>query len=81
VRTSGQEQQYWVIQPLIDAGVELEEIRSLLLRLAFEAAVTEGRGTVAGVSSVVRDQPVGVRAAWAEVIGRMLTFEDRGSPA
>ena len=54
------EQQYWLIEPLVEAGMDLEEIRTLLVRLAFDAVVDPG--TV----------PAGIRAAVTEMIGRML---------
>ena len=66
------EQQYWLIQPLLAAGVELEQIRVLVFRLAFETVTSGGRDTVMGASSVVSDQPPEVQAAWATVIGRMI---------
>ena len=67
------QQHEWVIRPLIDAGLGLDRIRDLLFRLGFEAIVTEGRGTAAHVASRVDAEPPHVRAAWPEVIGRMLS--------
>lgn len=64
--------EYWLIQPLLDAGVELEQTRVLVFRLAFEAVTSGGRDTVMGASSAVSDQPPEVQAAWANVIGRMI---------
>jgi hypothetical protein len=66
------EQRYWVIRPLIEAGLGLDRIRDLLFRLGFEAVVSEGGTTVASVRNVVRDQPDEVQTAWTEVIGRMI---------
>lgn len=67
-------QPHWLIQPLIEAGLDLEEIRTLVFRLGFDAIV--GRGGTSGLAGVVTDpvtgRPPEVRAAWAEVIGRML---------
>jgi hypothetical protein len=68
------EQRYWVIRPLIDAGLGLDRIRDLLFRLGFEAVVSEGRKTVTCVRNVVRDQPDAVQTAWTEVIGRMIAL-------
>jgi hypothetical protein len=65
----------WVVQPLVDAGVELDQIRALVFHLAFEDIVTEGRGTLASSSDLVADQPPEVQAAWAQMIGRMLVVE------
>lgn len=70
---SSPEELSWVIQPLVDAGLGPEQIRVLLFRLAFDAIVTEGRGTEASAQAVVSDQPAAVRAAWTETVGRMLT--------
>ncbi len=64
----------WVIRPLIDAGLGLDRIRDLLFRLGFEAIVSEGRGTAAQVTTLVVHEPPHVRAAWNEVIGRMLSL-------
>jgi hypothetical protein len=66
------EQRYWVIRPLIEAGLGLDRIRDLLFRLGFEAVVSEGGTTVASVRNLVRDQPDEVQTAWTEVIGRMI---------
>ena len=68
------EQHYWVVQPLIDAGLAPDVIRDLLFRLCFAVIVSEGQDTVAEVTGVVEDQPVAVRTAWTEVIGRMLSL-------
>lgn len=68
------EQQYWVIQPLVDAGLGLEEIRTLVFDLSFSAIVTEGRGTAGCLQSLVSDRPAEVQAAWRRVIGRMLAI-------
>ncbi len=68
------EQQYWLVQPLLEAGVGMDLIRALLFRLGFEDVVAEGRGTVAGLHAVVADQPAEVRVAWTQMIGRMLAL-------
>ena len=68
------EQHYWVIRPLIDAGLGLDRIRDLLFRLGFEAILSEGQGTVASVTDLVSDRPADVQAAWSEVIGRMISL-------
>ena len=62
-----------MIRPLIDAGLELDRIRDLLFRLGFEAIVGEGRGVAARVASMVDTEPPHVRAAWHEVIHRMIS--------
>ena len=68
-------EQQWVVQPLIDVGVDVDEIGHLLFRLAFEAVVSEGRDTLAGAVGLVADRSAEVRAAWAEVIGRLLVLD------
>ena len=60
-----QEQHHWLIQPLVEAGMGLEEIRALVVRLACEDD---------GVLSLVRDQPARVQAAWHETVGRMIAL-------
>ena len=64
-----------MVQPLIDAGLELAEIHELVVQLAFEDIVTEGRGTVARTAELVADRSPAVQAAWAQTISRMLTLE------
>ena len=66
-----------MIRPLIDAGLGLDRIRELLFRLGFEAIVSENRGTVAIVQTLVSDQPARVQIAWTEVIGRMISLHTR----
>lgn len=75
------EQQYWVIRPLLDVGLGLDEIRTLVFDLGFAAIVSGDRGGVADVLGVVRDRPVEVRKAWQTMIGRMLLLDETASPA
>jgi hypothetical protein len=75
------DQQYWIIEPLLDAGLGLDEIRTLVFDLGFQAIVSEGSGTVADVLDVVRDQPLAVRRAWQAMIGRMLDLDEPASRA
>ena len=72
VESVAQDDPNWVLQPLVEVGLPQEQIRGLVFRLAFDAVVSEGRGGVAAVTDVVRDEPAEVRAAWAKMIGRML---------
>ena len=67
------QQRLWVIRPLVDAGLGLDRIKELLFRLGFEAMVSEERGSAVQVSSIVDTEPPHVRAAWHEVIGRMIS--------
>jgi hypothetical protein len=70
------EEQDWVLQPLIDAGLGPDEICTLLFRLAFEAIVGKEGGGVADISGPVADRPWPVRAAWSHSLGRMLVVQD-----
>lgn len=65
----------WVVQPLIDAGLQLEEIRSLVFGLAFQGVVGEGRGVLACIRDLVADRPAEVRSAWVEVVHRLFQLE------
>jgi hypothetical protein len=69
------EQQQWVVQPLIDAGVSLDRIHELVFDLAFADLVSEGRDTLTAVSALVADQPGAVRVAWVQTIARLSLLE------
>jgi hypothetical protein len=64
------QQQDWIIQPLLDAGLAREEICTLVFRLAFQGIVTDG--PLAGLQALVADHPVRVRAAWVRTISRLI---------
>jgi len=61
---------------MVDAGLELEQIEPLVLRLGFEAIVGQRRGSSESLIQLVSDQPVAVRAAWVEMLGRMVTSRE-----
>ena len=63
----------WVLQPLIDAGLDREQIEILLYRLSFGAIVGGGGPDRAGLLHVVADQPPAVRTACVTVIDRLMT--------
>ena len=63
------EQDYWIIEPLLEAGLDLEQIRVLLFRVAFEGIVGEGH---TALTALVGDQSPAVQAAWRRAIGRMI---------
>lgn len=68
------EQQRWILQPLIDAGLPAADISLLLNRLA---------GDVDSAPDVLAaDQPAPIRAALTHTIERMLTLPgpDRPEP-
>ncbi len=70
------EQQRWIIAPLVDAGLDVEQITGLVFRLGFEAVV--GAGRVGDVGALVRDLPPQVQAAWQQAVTRMLLVDEPG---
>jgi hypothetical protein len=66
------EQQYWIIEPLLGAGLSLERVTALVFRLGFEA--TTCNGTLADATALVLDEPVEVQAAWHRTMERLLTL-------
>ena len=73
-----QEQTYWLVQPLVDAGLPLEEISALVSRLGFEAVVGRRQGLDDLVLGIVGDLPRDVRAAWVETVSRMIELPASG---
>jgi hypothetical protein len=61
----------WILQPLLDAGLEVEEIRAVLLRVAC-AGIDGLHDLDVSVLDAVADRPAPVRAAWLETVGRMI---------
>jgi hypothetical protein len=72
------EQVHWVIEPLLAAGLTVDQVEVLVFRLGFEAVVSEGRDTVASVHTVVAAESPQVQAAWAVTVGRMIELGDPG---
>jgi hypothetical protein len=68
----------WLIQPLVEAGLDLDEIGVLVTRLGFEAVVGADRSVDVRVLALVGDRPPPVRAAWMETIVRMIALEPAG---
>jgi hypothetical protein len=68
--------QSWVVEPLIEAGLDLEEIRSLVFRLAFETMVDAESGPAAILRNVVADESEAVRGAWAQTINRLIVVRN-----
>ena len=58
-----------MIEPLLDAGLGLDEIRVLVFRLAFDTMV--GAATPA-LTDLAGDHSADVQAAWRLAIGRMI---------
>ena len=75
--TLTREQQHWLIEPLLDVGLDLDRIRGLVFRLGFEAIVCAERGGTSGVDRLVGDQPPVVQAAWARMVDRMVVLGER----
>jgi hypothetical protein len=65
-----------IIQPLLEAGLDLDEVRTLLFRVGFECLVTEGTCDLSDPTAFLGPQPAVVRAAWLETVDRMLSARD-----
>ncbi|TYP90340.1 hypothetical protein [Blastococcus xanthinilyticus] len=66
-------------QPLLDAGLPMEEIRRLVTRLGFEAVVAGPSPLGTGLLDLVGDRPPPVRAAWLETLERITTMPVPGA--
>lgn len=64
---------HWIVQPLLDAGLALDDIRVLVTRLGFEAVVGGRHDDCTRLLDLVADRSHDVRAAWVETIDRMTT--------
>jgi hypothetical protein len=62
-----------MVQPLVDAGLDPDEICDLLVRLGFDAIASADQGVLPDPMTLVADQPAEVRAAWVETIDRMVS--------
>ncbi|MGY1843502.1 hypothetical protein [Modestobacter sp. SYSU DS0875] len=65
----------WVLEPLLGAGLSVDQVRDLLFRLAFEAVVSELPGAGVRATDAVAGQPDAVRAAWAKMLLRLMLLE------
>ncbi len=65
-----------IIQPLIDAGLGLDEVRTLLFRVSFDCLVSEGGCDLSDVTAFLGPQPGAVRAAWLETVDRMMSARE-----
>ena len=75
------EHHYWLIEPLLAVGVPLDEIRTLVFRLAFEGVVGGDPCVGPCADRIIGDQAPPVRAAWQQVIERMLVVGEQTVPA
>ena len=64
------------MQPLLDAGLDADEVCELLFRLAFEAIVEEWPDRATGLADLARNHPPAVHRAWVMVLDRMLSSRD-----
>lgn len=67
------EHQFWLIQPLLDVGLAVDEVRELLFRLAFEVIVCERPDGAPALADLARDKSPAVHQAWMGVLDRMLS--------
>jgi hypothetical protein len=70
--TRRESEDLWIIQPLLEAGLDLDRVRELMVRVSFECIVTDGRCDVSDVTDLLGSQPAAVRAAWITTVDRML---------
>ena len=61
----------WIVQPLVEAGLDQREITELLFWLGCEAVIADG-DVDERVRAVVDGHPGPVRAAWLEMLDRMI---------
>ncbi len=66
----------WVVEPLLDAGLDLERIRTLVFRMGFEGIVAEYQGSPPSFDEVLRGEPAEVRRAWAATLTRLLALQE-----
>ena len=78
--TIAHDHQLWLIQPLLDAGLELDEVRMLVVRLVSAADIADWWIAPSSLTRLVSDRPPEVRAAWIEVIDRMIASGGSDGP-
>jgi hypothetical protein len=66
----------WFAEPLLAAGLGPDDVSVLLSRLA-HVALGCGPEVDAALRGIVADQPEHVRAAWIEMIDRMIQWSGR----
>ena len=55
--------------------MHLDDIRDLVVDLAFTDLLSEGRDTLAALTGLVADRPGPVRLAWAQTIARLQVLQ------
>jgi hypothetical protein len=61
----------WAVQPLLDAGLGLDEVRELVFRLAFEAVVTGTGGALPGRADALEGRSAELGRAWHRTLLRL----------
>ncbi|MGY1815180.1 hypothetical protein [Blastococcus sp. SYSU D00820] len=62
----------WLLEPLVTAGLDAEEIQTLVCRLGFEVLTADGAPGLLRLHRVAADRAPRVQAAWMETVGRLL---------
>ena len=62
----------WIIEPLLRAGLDLEVVTDLVVRLAFEGVVGS---SARDMLELAAGQPAEVEAAWWHTLGRMISAD------
>jgi hypothetical protein len=70
--TVGSSEDLWMIEPLLEAGLDLDDVRTLLTRVCFECLVSDGRCDVPDAITFLPLPSNALRAAWIETVDRML---------
>jgi hypothetical protein len=74
-RTPCVDPRQWIVQPLIEAGLDPDTITDLLVRLSVEGLTASG-DVDDRIRVVANGQPRAVRAAWVETLSRMIAAAD-----
>ena len=77
--TTSESRDLRTIQPLLEAGLALDDVWDLLFRVSFASIVDAGQCDVWDATAFLGHQPAAVRAAWIEAVDRMLRAPDMGS--
>ncbi|MGY1749126.1 hypothetical protein [Modestobacter sp. SYSU DS0511] len=65
----------WVLEPLLGAGLSVDQAGDLLFRLAFEVMVSEVRGARLPTTGALAEQPDAVRTAWEQTLLRLMLVD------
>ena len=70
--TTCESAELWVIQPLLEAGLELDEVCELLFLVSLTSLVSSPPCDILDAPALLGHRPPAVRAAWMETVDRML---------